>query len=261
MLKAQKQDSSFLLANPNHSSTHDDGTPSSSSSFVGAAATGGIDEKDGGGLNQMLYTYHRLASSVTETVYRRIDTQRRLSLDDDQEVDKADTFRSLAIPTLENGDLTSSLSHLANALQLYRSCSDRINEADTLQLRAGLKMEIEIIDEECSADLEKALAIYREQSDLSGEAWCLKLGAELKLMEVITRRGAQRGHDAAQEQNLALADAHSQVQKAYAMFSAMNDQNGIASALRVRGRLNLQLGNSLGFFFFFLIITLCCVYG
>eukprot|EP00479_Gromia_sphaerica_P005800 TRINITY_DN16894_c0_g1_i1.p2 TRINITY_DN16894_c0_g1~~TRINITY_DN16894_c0_g1_i1.p2 ORF type:complete len:113 (-),score=17.60 TRINITY_DN16894_c0_g1_i1:268-606(-) len=95
--------------------------------------------------------------------------------------------------TLELGDIPASLRHLSEALRLYKISRDFLGEADTLQLRVGLKMEIDAIDELCTSDIQKSIKIYKSLDDASGEAWCLKLSSELILMDVIHRKGEHKG--------------------------------------------------------------------
>ena len=77
-----------------------------------------------------------------------------------------------------------------------------------------------------------------------GEAWTLKMQAELTLLVVQERSGMDVSDKSLHITQTSSIDSASQdVNKAFAMFCEMKDTNGEASALRVRGRLNLSLGN------------------
>jgi tetratricopeptide (TPR) repeat protein len=176
----------------------------------------------------------------TSSIYRR-STNRV-----DSKLEEADTLRSLAIVKFHMGDnhLSQSLLHLEDALKIYESKHDDIGFAAASQLRAEIQMLNESVSDTCMLDLERALRIYRDKQDVIGEAWTLKMLAELHLLLVQERSGLNKWDNSSHSiQTASIGNAKSTIEQSMTIFLELKNQNGEAAALRVRGRVNLALGN------------------
>jgi len=162
---------------------------------------------------------------------------------------EADTLRSLAAVKIQMGEvyLPFALQHLDEAVAIYHTLEDRLGEALSLQMRSEVQLSSgQPLSITCKQDLDRALLLFTLENNLPGQAWTLKLSAEANLHFVQARSGVDKWDTRlAQTQRAAMEKAQTDVEQALDIFRRLEDSNGEAAALRVRGRVSISFNNRL----------------